>query len=389
MRLDPADVATCVADDGPPGASGASPVSTPIVQTSLFSFPSFSALIEGLQAEHSHTVYTRGQNPTVEAAERKLAALERGEACKCFASGMAAVNAVMMATLKSGDHVLFVNQVYGPTLQLARHLERFGITHDVQLDVDPAAIERSIKPNTRLIWSESPGTMLFRLVDLAALAKIARARGILTCVDNSWATPLLQKPIEHGIDFVVHSATKYLGGHSDLIAGALIGSRERMTEVFHRAFLLSGGILAPFDGWVLLRGLRTLPVRMAQHEADALRVIEFLRGHRAVKRVFHPALDADTALVARQQRGHSGLMSFELARPDFATLNRVIDSLKHFRIGVSWGGVESIVISPDRGNNGTYLDAQHIPRGLIRLSIGLEGADVLIQDLDAALASAW
>lgn len=388
MRLDPVDVTTCVADDGPPGPSGAAPVSTPIVQTSLFAYPTFAALIEGLRNEHSHNVYTRGQNPTVEAAERKLALLERGEACKCFASGMAAINAVMMGVLKSGDHVFFVNQVYGPTLQLARHLERFGISHDVQLDLDVASVERSIKPNTRIIWIESPGTMMFRLVDLAAIAALARARGVLTCVDNSWATPLLQKPIELGIDFVVHAATKYLGGHSDLVGGALIGTKERMVEIFHRAFLLSGGILAPFDAWVLLRGLRTLPVRMAQHETDALRVAEFLRGHRAVKNVFHPAFDPDTALVAKQMRGHSGLFSIELANPDFASLNRVIDSLEHFRIGVSWGGVESIVISPERGNNGKYLESQRIPRGLIRLSIGLEGADILIQDLDRALSKA-
>ncbi|HKS05055.1 MAG TPA: aminotransferase class I/II-fold pyridoxal phosphate-dependent enzyme [Gemmatimonadaceae bacterium] len=388
MRLDPTDVATCVADDGPPGPSGAAPVSTPIVQTSLFAYPTFAALIEGLRNEHSHNVYTRGQNPTVEAAERKLALLERGEACKCFASGMAAINAVMMGTLKSGDHVLFVNQVYGPTLQLARHLERFGISHDVQLDVDVASVERSIKPNTRIIWIESPGTMMFRVVDLEAMAALARGRGILTCVDNSWATPLLQKPIELGIDFVVHAATKYLGGHSDLVGGALIGTSERMVEIFHRAFLLSGGILAPFDAWVLLRGLRTLPVRMAQHHVDALRVAEFLRGHRAVKNVFHPAFDKDTALVAKQMRGHSGLFSIELANPDFASLNRVIDSLEHFRIGVSWGGVESIVISPERGNNGKYLESQRIPRGVVRLSIGLEGADVLIHDLDQALSKA-
>jgi cystathionine beta-lyase/cystathionine gamma-synthase len=388
MRLDPADVAMCVADDGPPGPSGAAPVSTPIVQTSLFAYPTFAALIEGLKAEHSHTVYTRGQNPTVEAAERKLALLERGEACKCFASGMAAINAVMLGLLKSGDHILFVNQVYGPTLQLARHLERFGVSHDVQLDVDAASVERSVKPNTRIIWIESPGTMLFRVVDLAAMAAIGRARGILTCVDNSWATPLLQKPIELGIDFVVHSATKYLGGHSDLVGGALVGDSERMVEIFHRAFLLNGGILAPFDAWVLLRGLRTLPVRMTQHETDALRVAEFLRGHRAVKRVFHPAFDDDTALVGRQMRGHSGLFSFELAQPDFAGVNRVIDALEHFRIGVSWGGVESIVISPERGNNGPYLDAQRIPRGLIRISVGLEGADILIRDLDQALGKA-
>ena len=230
--------------------------------------------------------------------------------------------------------------------------------------------------------------MLFRVMDLASVARLAKARGILTGIDNTWATPLLQKPIEFGIDLVAHTATKYLGGHSDLVAGALIGTNALIEEIFYRAFLLNGGILAPFDAWLLLRGLRTLPVRLAQHEADGLRVSEFLQSHPAVRRVFHPAFDADPALVRRQMRGYSGLLSFELARGDFENVVRVLDALKVFRIAVSWGGVESVVISPNRGSNADGLAAQRIPRGLIRLSVGLEGADVLIDDLAGALARA-
>lgn len=387
MRLDPADVVTCVADDGPRDEAGAASTSTPIVQTSLFSYPNVDALLEAFGSENRRYVYTRGQNPTVDAAERKLALLERGETCKCFASGMAAISALLLGTLKSGDHVLFVNQVYGPTLQLARHLERFGITHDVMLEVDVDSVVRAMRPNTRLVWLESPGTMLMRMLDVPAVAAAARDRGALTCIDNSWATPLLQKPIELGVDFVVHSATKYLAGHSDVIAGALVGRAEPMKEIFHRAFQLNGGILAPFDAWLLLRGIRTLPARLAQHEADGLRVAEFLAKHRAVRHVYHPALGDDAALAARQLRGYSGLMSFELVRDDMPSVKRVIDSLKHFRIGVSWGGVESIVIAPNRGYNTSYLTSQRIPPGLIRISVGLEGADTLIADLDAALSN--
>mgnify|MGYP001236365142 CR=1 FL=1 len=385
MQLDPIDIETCVADDGVREESGAMSASTPIVQTSLFSFPTYAALLAAMGAQHKSHLYTRGQNPTVEVLERKLAALERGEACKCFASGMAAISAVMLGVLKAGDHILFVNQVYGPTLELATHLRRFGIEHDILLETHVGAVEKALRQNTRLIWLESPGTMLFRLVDLTAVAQLAQARGILTCIDNTWATPLLQKPIEMGIDFVVHTATKYLGGHSDLVAGALIGSAERVEEIFYRAFLLNGGILAPFDAWLLLRGLRTLPVRLAQHEADGLAVAEFLRGHPAVRRVFHPAFDKNVALARRQMRGFSGVLSFELVRGDFESVSRVMDSLKHFRIAVSWGGVESVVISPNRGTNGEALDAQRMPRGLIRLSVGLEGAGVLIDDLRGAL----
>lgn len=404
MPIDPSDVALCLAPE-PAGASatGPLPTSPPIVQTSLFSFPTFDALIDGLAAENRTHVYTRGQNPTVEAVEEKLAALEKGEACKCFASGMAAISAVMLGLLRAGDHILFVNQVYGPTLQLAAHLRRFSIEHDVILDGSPEAVERALRPNTRLLWVESPGTMLFRLLDLPALAQLARARGILTCIDNSWATPLFQKPLTLGIDIVVHSGTKYLGGHSDLIAGAVITSAERMEELFYRAFLLNGGILAPFDAWLLLRGLRTLPTRLRQHQDDGLRVAEFLSEHPAVGRVHHPALAAGRAfadrapvdpepalhdLANRQLRGYSGLFSFELARGDFEIVRRVLNALRTFRLGVSWGGYESLAISPERGNNAAQLEAQGIPRGLIRLSVGLEGAELLIDDLTSALENA-
>ncbi len=396
MRIDPRDVAICAADDpepGPlertPGRAGApGPVVPPIVQTSLFAFPDFGALLDGLGAESRTSVYTRGRNPTVGEVERRLAALERGEACLCFGSGMAAISAVMLGLLRSGDHVLFVNDTYGPTLQLADQLRRFGIAHDLALDFDPPAVERAIRPETRLIWLESPGTMRFRVLDVGAVAALARERGILTGIDNSWATPLCQKPIELGVDLVMHTASKYLGGHSDLIAGAVVSTAERIEEIFHRAYLLNGGILGPFDAWLLLRGLRTLPVRLRQHEADARAVAEFLRGHPAVRRVFHPAFaeGEEARLVARQLSGTTGLLSFELARGDFAGVRRLIDGLRRFRVGVSWGGVESLAISPNRGTNGDRLDELGIPRGLVRLSIGLEGADLLIEDLAAALA---
>lgn len=385
MVIDPADVALCLTDEGVADPAGGLPTSVPIVQTSLFSYPNFRALLAGLSSEHTHHVYTRGQNPTVEALEKKLAALERGEACKCFSSGMAAISAVMLGLLRAGDHILFVNHIYGPTLQLAEHLRRFGVEHDVVLDLDIDAVGRALLPETRLVWLESPGTMLFRMLDVAALAAVTRDRGILTCIDNSWATPLLQKPLLEGIDIVVHTCSKYIGGHSDVMAGAVISTAARMQEIFYRAYLLNGGVLGPHEAWLLLRGMRTLPVRLRQHEADGLRIAKFLTEHPAVRRVYHPALTEERALLDRLH-GCSGLFSFELVRDDLDSVARVIDGLEHFRIGVSWGGVESVVISPNRGSNGAQLDAQRIPRGLIRLSVGLEGADVLLRDLDAALA---
>jgi cystathionine beta-lyase/cystathionine gamma-synthase len=388
MTIDPSDIAICLDDHAEADQFGAAPMAMPIYQTSLFSYSTLQELLDGLAAEHSRHVYTRGQNPTVEVLERKLAALERGEACKCFASGMGAISAVLLGLLQSGDHILFVNHVYGPTLQLARHLERFGIAHDVVLDRDVGRLEPAIRPNTRLIWTESPGTMLFRVMDLRALAALARRRGVLTCMDNSWATPLLQKPIPLGIDLVVHSCTKYIGGHSDVVAGAVITTAERLREIFYRAFLLNGASLGPMDAWLLLRGLRTLPIRLRHHQDNALRLAEFLERHPAVRAVFHPARGPDRDLAAAQLSGYSGLFSFALARDDFATLQRVVDSLRRFRKGVSWGGVESLAISPRRAGHEAQLDAQQIPHGLIRLSVGLEDADALIDDLRAALEHA-
>ena len=380
MHIAPDDIRTCI-EDHPAREPGVEPMATPIVQTSLFAFPDYDSLIAAGAAEYRNNVYTRGQNPTVEVLEKKLAALERGESCKAFGSGMAAVSSVILGLLDAGDHILFVNHTYGPTMQLAKQLERFGIEHTLLLDIEPDDVKAALQPNTRLVWLESPGTMMFRTLDLAAIADIAHSHGALTCIDNSWASPLFQKPITHGIDIVLHSATKYIGGHSDVVAGAVITTAERMRHIFYRSYLLLGGILHPFDSWLLLRGLRTMPVRMQQHHADAIRVAEFLRTRPEVAAVHHPAFDAPSPTLT----GFSGLFSFELKDAGFDEVRRFIDSLKRFRIGVSWGGVESLVISPNRGNNLHYLDSQRIPHGLIRMSIGLEGADALIDDISAAL----
>ncbi|MEO7369157.1 MAG: aminotransferase class I/II-fold pyridoxal phosphate-dependent enzyme [Gemmatimonadaceae bacterium] len=380
MPILPADIAFCL-EDRPARSPGSQPMGTPIFQTSLFAYPDLESFVTAAKEENKNPVYSRGTNPTVEVLETKLAALEQGEACKCFGSGIAAASAVMLGLLKTGDHILFVNQTYGPIIQLAKHLKRFGIEHDLQFDLSADAVAAAMRPNTKLVWLENPGTMLFRTFDIGAVAELAKDRGALSCIDNSWATPLFQKPITHGVDIVIHSATKYIGGHSDVVAGALITTAERTKEIFYRAYMLNGGILAPGDAWLLLRGMRTMPVRMQQHETDGLRVAEFLRSHPKVKTVFHPAFAAPSASLT----GYSGLFGFELVDGRYEAVRQFIDGLKRFRIGVSWGGVESIVLSPNRGYNAPYLDSQQIPHGTVRLSVGLEGADALIEDIDASL----
>jgi cystathionine beta-lyase/cystathionine gamma-synthase len=388
MRIDPEDVRTCIEDEVERYGDGAAPTAAPIVQTSLFSFPTMEDLVERFTAEHRHHIYSRGQNPTVEEFERKVAALERGEACKAFASGMAAVSAVFMGLLQAGDHVVFFNQIYGPTLQLVRQLGRFGITHDVVLELDVDALEAALRPETRLIWVESPGTMLFRVADLAAVAELGRSRGITTAIDNTWTTPLLQKPLTLGFDVVMHTATKYLGGHSDVVAGAVVTDEDRMREIFYRAYLLHGGVLAPFDAWLLLRGLRTLPARLREHETAALAVAEYLRNDPRVEVVHHPALTADPALVERQMSGYTGVFSFVLKEGNYGRVCRFLDALELFRIGVSWGGVESLALTPQRENNATSLQRHGLPQGLVRLSVGLEGAEALVQDVSRGLEAA-
>ena len=382
MTISPEDIRICI-EDQPARQPGVAPMATPIVQTSLFAFESVEALIAAGAHENRNTVYTRGQNPTVEVLEKKLAALEQGGACKAFGSGMAAISAVIVGLLSAGDHILFVNNTYGPALQLAKQLDRFGITHTLLLDIEPDDVRKALLPNTKLVWLENPGTMLFRTLDIAAIAEIGKQHGAVTCIDNSWASPLFQKPILHGVDVVVHSATKYIGGHSDVVAGAVITTEERMTQIFYRAYLLLGGILHPFDSWLLLRGLRTMPVRMQQHQEDALRVAAFLQERPEVAQVNHPAFGRHTSALT----GYSGLFSFVVKDAGFDQVRDFINRLKRFRIGVSWGGVESLVISPNRGNNLHYLDAHRIPHGLVRMSIGLEGADALIDDIMAALSS--
>lgn len=358
----------------------------PIVQTSLFARKSFADLIEGLSAEHRNCVYTRGRNPTVMALEHKLAALERGEAAKCFGSGMGAVSAALLGLLGQGDHVLFANQVYGPALQLAQHLERFGITHSHRPTCDLAELERALLPNTRMIYFETPGTMLFRQLDMAGLVALAKRHGALTVVDNTWATPLLQKPLTFGVDLVLHSCTKYIGGHSDVLGGVVVGSAEHLERIFFNAFLLNGAAPAPLDAFLLVRGLRTLPVRLRQHQADALHIARVLADHPAVAAVYHPALLVDDQVWTQAQlRGTTGLFSFALHDERFEVVSKLIDSLKLFRIGVSWGGVESLVIAPHRGHNLEAMRKAGLPAGLIRLSVGLEGAEPLCADLIQAL----
>jgi cystathionine beta-lyase len=359
----------------------------PIFQNTLFTYSTFDILTDALQSEHSFYVYGRGTNPTVEIVEKKIAALERGEACKCFSSGMAAVSAAIINSVKSGDHVLCVSNLYYSTMELFKYLGKFNISHSVVYSTNIEDIKKAIQTNTKMIYLESPTDLTFRVVNLDEVAKLAKTLGIRTIIDNTWATPLFQKPLTKGIDIVVHSASKYLGGHSDVLGGVIATSKENIKSIFRKEFLLIGASMPPNEASLLLRGLRTLPFRMLGHQENALKVAEFLSEHPKVEKVNYPGLPThpDYQLAQSQFTGFSGLMSIELKEANFNAVKTIINKMKVFKIGVSWGSFESLILSPNLGNNVDKLIKEHISPGTIRLAVGLENASALIDDLNQAL----
>jgi cystathionine beta-lyase/cystathionine gamma-synthase len=359
----------------------------PIFQNTLFTYNSFDTLANAIQNEDSHYVFGRGTNPTVEIVEKKIAALERGEVCRCFASGMAAISASILNSVQSSDHVLCVSNLYYSTMELLKYMGKFNISHSVIYSTKTEDIKQAIQPNTKAIFLESPTDITLRLVNLEEIANLAKSKGIRTIIDNTWATPLFQKPITKGIDVVVHSASKYLGGHSDVLGGAIVTSKKNMKTIFKKEYLLLGGVMPPSEAALLLRGLRTLPFRMLEHQENAFKVAEFLENHPKVERVNFPGLEShpDYQLGKSQLTGYSGLMSMELKEAHFNRVKTVINKMKVFKIGVSWGSFESLVVSPNLGNNEEKLINEHISPGTIRLAVGLENSSILIDDLKQAL----
>jgi cystathionine beta-lyase len=316
----------------------------------------------------------------VRLAEQKLAALEQTEDALCFASGMAAIASAILTFTRTGDHVVCVESAYPPTRTLLESwLTRYGVQATFVAGKCPDEFERALQPNTRMIYLESPASVVFHLQDLSAVSALARERGILTLCDNSWATPIYQNPHALGVDLVLHSASKYLGGHSDLLAGVVAGRAEHIEQVRQTRSLL-GGVLEPFGAWLLLRGLRTLPVRMTRAHHSGLQVAEWLEQQPQVARVNHPGLPSHPqhALARQQMRGYGSLFSFETHPIRAEQAYAFADRLRLFRFGCSWGGYESLLLG------WAQADAEPAP-WLFRVYIGLENPDDLIRDLQGAL----
>nr|WP_322480906.1 cystathionine gamma-synthase [Thermogemmatispora sp.] len=356
----------------------------PIFQTSTYAQ-------QGLGG-HKGFEYSRTGNPTRQALETCLAALEEGQYGLAFASGMAAESAVL-SLLSAGEHLIACDDLYGGTYRLfERILRRYGIHCDyVPLGSDPATYAQHIKPKTRLIWLESPTNPLLRLVDIAAIAEVAHAHNLLLVVDNTFATPYLQQPLKLGADIVVHSTTKYLNGHSDVIGGAVITNQEEIYQQIKFYQNAAGGVPSPFDCWLTLRGLKTLAVRMQQHQANAKRLARFLADHPRVERVYYPGLSEhpDYALAQRQMHGPGGMVSFQL-RGTLADVDRLVRRFQVFTLAESLGGIESLVCHPASMTHGSIpreiREARGITDTLLRLSVGIEDGDDLLADLEQALA---
>ncbi|HET9031725.1 MAG TPA: aminotransferase class I/II-fold pyridoxal phosphate-dependent enzyme [Dokdonella sp.] len=365
-------------------------VAPPIVQSSIFAFANVDQMRRGFADEFGEHMYTRGNNPTVAVLRKKVAALEGAEDCLAFGSGAAAMAAAVFASVKAGDHVICVAKPYSWTRALLRDLlPKFNVLTSFVDGTEVKNFEHAIKPETRLVVLESPNSMTFEQQDLSAVARLARDHGMRTICDNSFASPLNQSPIAHGIDLVVHSATKYLNGHSDVVAGMLCGSEAILREVFKGPYMTFGAILSPHDAWLMIRGLRTLAVRMERIAATTEKVLAFVQAHPKVRRVYHPHAGSceQPELTSSQLRRTSGLLTIDIETEEVAAVERFCNALKRFLMTVSWGGYESLVFPvcavfpPD-----APLRATGIPLSLVRLSIGLEEADVLIEDIAQALA---
>jgi cystathionine beta-lyase/cystathionine gamma-synthase len=377
---------------GESGLGDAVPLTTPIYETSTFVFESAAEVAAYNQGKSTKYLYSRYANPTVVSVERKLAALDRAESALLFSSGQGATTTILMAQLKAGDEVVCSAAIYGGTLHLLGDLlTRFGVTaRFVTLDA-LAEPERVLKAATRLVWFESPINPTLRCVDIAKIAAACRARGVLSVVDNTFASPINQQPLALGVDLSMQSATKYLNGHSDVTGGSVAGPHA-LVDPIEKVRRLVGTVMDPYPAYALGRGLKTLPLRIARHNASAQAVAEFLAADRRVSQVYYPGLAShpDHAIAKRQMTGFGGMVCFDLdGRYDRA--EKLYDRLHVIKRAASLGGVESLmslpVLTSQWGHTDDQLRAAGVTKGMLRLSVGLEDAEDLISDLDQALGN--
>ena len=374
------------------GASvSATPVTTPIYSSSTFEFGSAAELEAYQRGGSASYIYSRYANPTVQAVEAKLAAVEGGEAALVLSSGMAATSTALFGLLQQGDEVICSAAIYGGTLQvLTKFLGHFGVRTRFASMEDLSRLDSIIGSETKVVWFETPINPTLRCVDIALVAAACKARGVVSIVDNTFASPVNQQPLALGADLVMHSATKYLNGHTDVTAGALVGSKALIDRVLPARKLL-GGVLEPASAYALGRGMKTLGVRIERHNSNALAIARWLETHPTVSRVFYPGLEShpDHAIAKRQMKGFGGMVCFE-SKGGQAGAFSFFDKVKLFKRAASLGGTESLlslpILTSQYGLSDSQLEEAGVTRGMVRVSVGLEDPGDLIADLAQALS---
>jgi len=376
---------------GEPRTKYADSLTTPIVQTSTFTFRNSKAIEDYTKKGKEHFEYGRYGNPTAKIAEARLADLEGAEDCVVFSSGMSAITTTILSLVQSGDHIVITDDSYKKTLEFCKsYLKQFGIECTIVPFGNYQVLEKAIKKNTRFIFSESPTNPYLNIFDLVRIKKIAEKHNVLTLIDSTFSTPFNQRPIEFGMDVVLHSLTKYLAGHNDILAGAVLG-KEDLVEKVRNLHKSMGGCIDPHCCYLLLRGLKTFPLRVERQNESGLKIARFLESHPRVQKVYYPFLESHRHYeIARQQMtGGGGVVTFEI-KGNLATAKRFLDALKLIYIGPSLGGVESLITHPAMVSYYDYTRKARYELGLtdtlFRLSVGIEDVEDLIADLDRALA---
>ena len=360
-------------------------IAPPIIQSSNFAFKTVDELRQAFADEYSTYLYSRGLNPTVDILRKKLAALDNAEDCLVFNSGAAAIFAAVLANVKSGDHIVSVNKPYTWAQKMFNEiLPRFGVTTSYVDGRDIENFERAIFPNTTVIYLESPNSWDYAIQDLKAVAELAKAENIVTIIDNSYCTPVYQKPLDFGIDLTLQSATKYIGGHSDTVAGVLCGSKKMIERIFNSEYMNIGSGISPFNAWLLIRGLRTLPMRLERITQTTLQIVKYLKQHEKVESVIFPFDESfpQYALAKQQMQGACGLLTFIIKAETLEQVEKFCNSLQHILMAVSWGGHESLIIPRCAGIAAANFNPLFKEHRMIRLYVGLEDFDYLVKDLE-------
>jgi cystathionine beta-lyase/cystathionine gamma-synthase len=367
-------------------------VAPPIIQTSNFRVDTVDELRDLFADEYSGYLYSRGLNPTVDILRKKLAALDGAEDCLVFNSGASAIFASVLANVKAGDHIVSVDKPYTWARRMFDViLPRFGVTTTYIDGTRIEHFERAILPNTALIYLESPNSWDYKLQDLKAVAELARSENIVTVIDNSYCTPLYQRPVEYGIDIVMQTATKYIGGHSDAVGGVLCGTKAMMKKIFDSELLNAGIGIQPFNAWLLIRGLRTLPARLERITATTRKVADYLKAHPKVENILFPFDETfpQYELARQQMQGACGLLSFCVRARARDEIVQFCESLRHIMMAVSWGGHESLILPKCASLLAAEFDPNIKEHRMLRLYTGLEEPEYLIRDLEQAFQSVW